>query len=262
MEPEAKGMSAARRLLFATAVLSVAASGCTGVGLSKRVTTAAPRRSSPAGAFPTPSEPSGGTDSEVLKQVGLQPDEVQSVFVVTTISGGDLVEGQITLDLCAATFPSEALRRARLQVEAVDDSGIGLGVSSEAVLYKDGAATEQGFQELRRAKATCPATFVQGETEGVPPLKYTFDPPPDAAWADVPGVTRLAFAFTLTDMQDQSADAVTVFLRRGRLLVGVYAFGEAVGIVLAPDVGGVEGLVERVARRMAAVPSSVVSVSA
>lgn len=198
----------------------------------------------------------------MLQQVGLLPEEVQSAFAVTTISGGDLVEGQITLDLCAATFPSEALRRARRQVEVVDDSGNGLGLSTEAVLYKDGAATEQGFQELRRAKSTCPATFVQSETEGVPPLKYTFDPPPDGSWTDVPGVTRLAFAFTLTDMQDQTAQAVVVFLRRGRLLVGVYAFGEAVGIVLSPDVGGVEGLVERVARRMAAVPSSVVSASA
>jgi hypothetical protein len=259
VERQAKRILVASRLAGAVVALSLAAGACTGVGLSKRVT-----RESPPGrpsTSPIRGQGQGVTDSRVLQQVSLQPAELQPGFTVAPITGGDQVEGQVTLDLCAATFPSEDLRRSRLQVSAVDQSGTGLGLGTEAVLYKDEAATAQGFRELRSARDKCPDKFVQSGQEGVPPLKYRFERAPDTSWTDVPSVTRLAFQFTLTDQQGETAHALIVFLRRGRLLVGVYAFGEAVDLVLAPDVGGVEGLVERVAGRMSDVAAAVVSTS-
>jgi hypothetical protein len=261
VEPESKRIDPSSRLAVAAVVLSLALAACTGTGLSKRVITESPAGPPASSASPTPGQGQGGSDSQILQQVGLQPAELHSGFTVAPIIGGDQVEGQVTLDLCAATFPSEDLRRSRLQVSAVDQSGTGLGLGTEAVLYKDEAATAQGFSELRSARDKCPDKFVQSNQEGVPPLKYRFDQAPDTTWTDVAGVTRLAFRFTLTDQQDQTAQALIVFLRRGRLLVGVYAFGESVDLVLAPDVGGVEGLVERVAGRMTDVPASVVSAS-
>jgi hypothetical protein len=260
VEREGKGNEVTSRLAAAAVVLSLAAGACTGAGLSKRVTTESPPGQPSRAGSPSNGQGQGGTDSEVLQQVSLHPAELQPGFTVLPITGGDQVEGQVTLDLCAATFPSEDLRRSRLQVSAVDQSGNGLGLGTEAVLYKDEAATEQAFRELRSARDKCPDRFVQGNQE-VPPLKYQFEPAPDTTWADVAGVTRLAFRFTLTDEQGQTASALIVFLRRGRLLVGVYAFGEAVDVVLAQDVGGVEGLVERVAGRMSDVAVAVVSTS-
>ena len=247
------------RLPFAAVVLALAGAACTG-GIARQVTTPSPVL--PGGSTsPSPSQVPSGTDAQILQRVGLQPAELQSGFTVGLITGGDQVEGQITLDLCSAKFPSESLRRSRLQVAAADQAGNGLGLSTEAVLYKDEASTAQGFQELRSARDKCTDKPVQSETEGVPPLTYHFESAPDAAWTDVPGVTRLAFQFTLTDDQGNTERAVTVFLRRGRLLVGIYAFGDAVDAVLAPDVGGVQGLVERIAGRMSDLPSSVVSAS-
>jgi hypothetical protein len=256
-----RGIDVASRLAAAAVVLSLAAVACTGTGLSKRVTTESPASQPSRSGPPSNGQGQGGTESKVLQQVSLQPAELQAGVTVAPITGGDQVEGQVTLDLCAATFPSESLRRSRLQVSAVDQSGTGLGLGTEAVLYKDEAATEQAFRELRSARDKCPDRFVQSNQEGVPPLKYRFEPAPDTAWADVAGVTRLAFRFILTDEQGQTASALIVFLRRGRLLVGVYAFGEAVGVVLAQDVGGVEGLIERVAGRMSDVAVAVVSTS-
>ena len=260
MEHEGKGGDVASRLAAAAVVLSLAAGACTGAGLSKRVTTESPPGQPSRSGSPSNGQGQGGTDSEVQQQVSLQPAELQPGFTVLPITGGDQVEGQVTLDLCAATFPSEDLRRSRLQVSAADQGGNGLGLGTEAVLYRYEAATEQAFRELRSARDKCPDRFVQGSQEGVPPLKYRFEPAPDTTWADVAGVTRLAFRFTLTDEQGQTASALIVFLRRGRLLVGVYAFGD-VDVVLAQDVGGVEGLVERVAGRMSDVAVAVVSTS-
>jgi hypothetical protein len=241
-------------------VMAVTGVSCTG-GLARQVTTTSPVL--PGGSSsPSPGSSPASTEAQILARVSLDPDELQPGFAVGLITGGDQVEGEVTLDLCSATFPSESLRRNRLQLAAVDQSGNGLGLSTEAVLYKDEAATAQGFDELRSARDKCPENrFVQSSAPGVPPLKYRFEDRPDTDWPDVPGVTRLAFAFTITDEQGNAEHVVTAFLRRGRLLVGIYAFGDVPDAVLSPDVGGTEGLVERVAQRMTDVPSSVVSAS-
>ncbi len=103
------------------------------------------------GSATTPADPSAAAlDSLVLRQA-----DVPSTVLVQPIDGGDQVSGQPTLDLCNGTFPSESLRTARLQVAAYDGQATTL-LSTEAVLYKNTAATTQAFAELKSVAAKLP----------------------------------------------------------------------------------------------------------
>src|SRR5207244_4074782 len=85
--------------------------------------------SAPAAPVPTPpSSPSPSTPgttvpadpaSGLLNRMVVTQNDVGSTMTVQPIGGGQGL-GQPTLDLCDATYPSESLRRARLQVVAVD----------------------------------------------------------------------------------------------------------------------------------------------
>jgi hypothetical protein len=165
-------------------------------------------------------------------------------------------DGQPTLDVCNGTFPSEALRTARQQVDAIDAQG-GDVFSTEAVLYKNAAATTQAFSELRTVAASCPATPVQSPV-GDPTVTTHFNPTPDGAWAQTPGVDRLAFDFTTTDAAGQTTHSIGVYLRRGRVLMGIY-FPQPDGP--QTPIGGkttIADIVNVFAGRMAQLPASVV----
>src|SRR5439155_10413558 len=119
--------------------------------------------------------------------------------------------------------------------------------------------TAQAFDELRADQRQCPAGFVPHAVQGEPPLKYHFNPPPDANWSATPGVDRFAVDATVTDQQGQSTHEIAVYLRRGRVLVALYlyridlpgfAFG---GQVTAQGIAGV------IASRIAQLPAAVVS---
>ena len=89
-----------------------------------------PTPSGPTAPTPTPS-PSGGTpspaptvDPELANLVVRQQDVPTGKYLVGQISGGSSVDpADVTLDLCNGTYPSEKLRKARLQVAAVDLAG-------------------------------------------------------------------------------------------------------------------------------------------
>lgn len=202
------------------------------------------------------STPGGTNNSAALPALSVQPSDVPSTFDVVLYPQGDQVQGQVTLDLCDATYPSEKLRIARRQV-AVGDQQQQLVLSTEAVAYQSTSATQQAFSELRSAVAKCPNDFVQSPSAGVP-LKTTFNPPPDGTWAQVPNVERLAFDMTVTDQQGNANHTTAVYLRRGRILLGVYFFfvpDEAI-----PSVDGqttVDGIVNVFATRLGRLPSSV-----
>lgn len=166
-----------------------------------------------------PSAPTGPIASALAGLVVRQAD-VASGVTVQPLPGADQVAGQPTLDICNGTFASEALRTARLQVAAVDDQGSAT-LSTEAVAYKSERATEQAFAELKATAASCPSRPVESPV-GEPTVTTRFNSPPDGTWPQTATVSRIAFDMTTTDSSGQSDRSIAVYLRRGRVLMGVY----------------------------------------
>ena len=125
-----------------------------------------------------------------------------------------------TLDLCNGTFPSEALRTARLQVAAFAANG-NAPLSTEAVLYRSAAAGAKAMAELREVAAKCPDKPVVSPV-GEPTVVTKFNAPPDTKWGNTPNVHRPAYDVTATNPTGQSSHSVVVYLRRGRVLMGIY----------------------------------------
>jgi hypothetical protein len=213
----------------------------------------------PAATLPPETAPAGPVDpnQSSLSGLVLGQADVPTSFIVQPLSNGDAVTGQATLDVCNGTFPSEDLRTARLQVAAIDAQNNST-LSTEAVLYKNGAATTQAFAELKSVAASCPATPVASPV-GEPTVATHFNAAPDGAWPQTPTVDRLAFDFTTTNAAGQSQHSIGVYLRRGRVLMGVY-FPQPGGPQMA--VGGKTTPAEIVnlfAGRIAQLPATVVN---
>jgi hypothetical protein len=225
------------------------------------VTPAQPTPTTPAQPIPTtPGNPGAGTTpgpvNSALNSIVIRQSDVPTTVTVVTESGDDSVAGAPTLDLCNATFPSESLRTARLQPTAVDDQGSPL-ISTEAVLYSSPAATAQAFAELRSAAAKCPATPVSSPV-GDPTVATRFNAAPDASWPQTPTVERLAFDFVVTSASGQSQHFLSVFLRRGQVLEGLYFYqpdGAQVPVTGQTTMAGIVGVF---AGRIAQLPASAV----
>ena len=185
----------------------------------------------------------------VVNQADVGPDRV-----VVLIPNGNRTT-QPTLDLCNGTYASETLRVARLQVAEVDNAGNAL-LSTEAVTYRNAAATASAFAELRRVVAACPRTPVTSPV-GEDTAATVFKAAPDGGWPRTPSVERQAYSFTTTSGATTSA-SIAVYLRRGRVLLGLY-FPKPNGAQSA--VGGktsVEDIVGVFEARMARMPAEVV----
>ena len=199
---------------------------------------------------------SGDPDKEVLHALGLRRADVARSRTVVPYDKGNTLQ-QPTLDLCNAKFASERLRTARLQLVDVDGTGTA-SLSTEAVLYKSPAAATQAFAEIRTARATCPDRPVVSPFDGTKETTR-FQAAPDGSWPAAPaGVQRLAYRM-ITTSNGQSAPLVTVYLRRGRALLGLY-FPLPDGA--QPAVAGrtsIESIVSLFERRMAALSSQVVN---
>jgi len=201
------------------------------------------------GSSAAPTDPSA---SVLSKLVVHQVDVPSADAVVLQPNGNSLT--QPTLDLCNGTFPSESLRTARLQVDLTKASGDST-FSTEAVLYGKSAGSVQAFAELRSVVAACPSTPVVSPV-GEVTVTTKFNPAPDAKWANVTGVERLAYDFTTTDTTGSTTRSVAVYLRRGRALIGLY-FANATGAQEA--VAGnttIPSIVNLFERRLAAVPAA------
>jgi hypothetical protein len=237
------------------------------VGSSRHHTTShsAPIAIPPLGTFPFPpatsppsTAPPGPADpaSSALTGLVLHQSDVGTALVVAPIPGGNLVAGEPTLDLCGATFASESLRTARLQVAGTNPQG-DTPLSTEAVLYSTPNGTTQAFSELRAAAAHCspaPVRTPNGDTETT-----HINAAPDGGWPATATVDRLAYDFTTTDQLNQSQHWIAVFLRRGRVLEGIY-FASPDGP--QPAVDGqttVSGIVGVFASRIAQLPASTVN---
>ncbi len=171
-------------------------------------------------------------------------------------NGGNTLT-QATLDLCNGSYPSEASRTARLQVVLNDASG-NAPLSTEAVLYRNAAATAQAFNELKSVVAHCPSTPVVSPV-GEPTITTKFNAAPDAQWPHVAGVARQAYDLVASDGLGDSAHSIAVYLRRGRALIGLYV-QKPTG--LQESVGGkttVAAIVNLFERRLAAIPASAIT---
>ncbi len=164
---------------------------------------------------------------------------------MTLLRGGDTTADP-TLDLCNGTFPSERLRTARRQVVAVDRNTT-MVLSTEAVLYGKPADTAQAFAELRALLKDCPDRLVPSPT-GAAALRTKFGDAPDRSWPPFAKVERIAFDITTTDAAGMRSHTVAVYLRRGRVLLGLY-FGTAKAV--QPRIAG-ETTIESIARVFAA----------
>jgi hypothetical protein len=203
----------------------------------------------------TPTVPPDPAATALLGLVVATADVVPPV-TVQSIRGGNQVTGQVTLDICNATYPSESLRTARLQNVAVDDNG-DVVFSTEAVLYKNADSTAGAFTELKAAAATCPSAPVASPVGG-PTVTTHFNAAPDASWPQTPSVDRVAFDIVTTDRTGLANHSVAVYLRRGRALLGVY-FSDADNP--PPSIAGqttMAGIVNVFAGRLAQLPASVV----
>ncbi len=204
----------------------------------------------------TPQAPaSNDPDASVLGRVVVRQGDVASARRIVLYQNGNTLRDP-TLDLCNGRFPSESLRSARLQVVDVDASG-SASLSTEAVLYRSSGATEQAFAELRAVRAACPDTPVASPTDGTKETTR-FLAAPDSGWSSTPGVERQAYRMTISS-KGKTSPLVTVYLRRGRALLGLY-FPSPDG--KQPAVDGrtsIESIVAEFEHRLAQLPDSVVN---
>jgi hypothetical protein len=166
-----------------------------------------------------------------------------------------------TLDLCNGTFPSEKQRVARLQVAELAPS-VAPGASSDAVLsteavtYQRASGGAQAFSELRKVRADCPHRPVTSPVGGGT-AETVFKAAPDSTWARTKSVERQAYSFDTTQAGTTSS-SIAVYLRRGRVLMGVY-FPQPNGAQPAVDgKTSVESIVGVFEARMARLPAKVV----
>jgi hypothetical protein len=209
-----------------------------------------------SGNPPAPTDPS----ASVLPGIVIQQAEVPAGTTVLPVPGGDQVsDGESsTLDICNGAFASEALRTARLQVAALDGQN-SIAEQTEAVLYANPAATAQAFTELKAAQANCPSTPVTSPI-GEPTTTTKFNAAPDGAWPQTPTVDRLAFDLVRTDQSGRADHSVAVYLRRGRVLMGVYfSQPDAASQSAVAGQTTIAGIVNVFATRIAQLPASVVN---
>jgi len=220
--------------------------------------TTSPPASVPGGATPstTPSTAPASTDPDraVLGRLVVQQADVGPTRIVGLINGGNATS-EPTLDLCNGTFSSEQARTARLQVAVVNSAGTTM-MSTEAVLYTSPYSTAQAFAQLRQVRAACPNKPVVSPV-GEQTAQTKFNTAPDGTWPQTPTVDRQAYSF-VTTVKGQKSASTAVYLRRGRVLMGLYFVQPG----SPPAVAGqttIEGIVGVFAHRLAQLPASVVN---
>ena len=174
-----------------------------------------------------------------LRQIALAPGQVGPGYRLSVIPGGTELKGQVTLDLCGYSFPSEQLRVERLQV-AYHRSGKAIELSNEVVRYRPGGA-RQALREVAHAASFCPDRPVPSNIAGVPRLTYRI-----ATFTDrrlLPGALALRVHFSGAYKGKQvPATAIVIYQVKGNVLSGVYTDGS--GTVAAQQAFGLHAAVQ------------------
>lgn len=103
--------------------------------------------------------------AKALAKIALQSSDVAAEYTVSELSDGASLEVP-TMDFCAAKYPSERDRVARLQNAAFDADGNFTGLSSEIVIYTSAAAAAQALREATQARLSCPTDRVVTTADG------------------------------------------------------------------------------------------------
>jgi hypothetical protein len=158
-----------------------------------------------------------------VERAVLRAAEIGPGSITRQIPAGNVVQGQVTLDLCGFTFRSERLRVARLQLSYIRNNGTGPFLSNEVVAYKRGGAAK-AMRELRTAVAHCPKGFVKSTVPGAGLIKNRFDPIKSSRF--LPGSIGLINHITeKVKKKTLRFDSLLVYQVRGNVLSGVYSFG-------------------------------------
>ena len=159
-----------------------------------------------------------------LGQIALRPAQVGPGYRMSVIPDGAKVHGEVTLDLCGFSFPSEGLRTARLQLR-YGKAGQLLQVSNEVVRYRHGGA-QQALREITRAASRCPRGPVGSSVAGVKQITYRLARLTDRRL--LPGYLALRVHYEAVGAvrgQTLKGTAIIVYQARGDVLSGVYTAG-------------------------------------
>jgi hypothetical protein len=158
-----------------------------------------------------------------VEQVVLKPEQVGAGYRLKTLPHGNEVKGQVSLDLCGFSFPSERYRVARLQVAYVRAGAPSL--SNEVVEYASGGRAAQALAELFYAEEKCPAGPVKGPVANQPPITYRLRPLSDRHLLK-PSLAAVMHLTATVKGKRKTWNVVVVYQSHGTLLSAVYSDGK------------------------------------
>jgi hypothetical protein len=159
-----------------------------------------------------------------VAQLVLQPAQVAKGYVMRVQTGGKLVKGQLTLNLCGTGYASERFRTSRFQANyGKPNASTAVAISNEVVRYRsDGAAL--AMREVTRRAASCPHKPVDSGTPGVPKLTYRISRISDPHLLKGYLAIRVDVAAVIKGKRIEST-SYAVYQQHGNVLSGVYSLG-------------------------------------
>jgi hypothetical protein len=158
-----------------------------------------------------------------LEKLALRPAQVGPGYTLEELIEPSCLTDCPTLDLCAASFPSERLRTARLQIDYRRNVRKAVWLSNEIATYRKGGGA-QARAELERALSTCPSTPVKSRAWHGPTLTYRLTRLHDDR---LPAGT-LAVRIHATGKDGSvkvDSTFVAIYLFQGDVFSGVYTLG-------------------------------------
>ena len=176
-------------------------------------------------------------DTALLQKVVLKPAQLGAGYKLSQMPGGHEVQNEVTLDFCDATYPSEGLRTARLQV-LYDAAGNPFHASNEVVTYQPGGA-KQALAEVIHEAAVCPNGTVKNPPAGVTNLVRHTHVVADSKL--LPGsIAILETDSGVVKGKSMNSTTMAVYQIRGNVLSGVYGFGTSAASVQADTLRAAE----------------------
>jgi len=174
---------------------------------------------------------SASASSRSLASTVLKASQVDPGYRSEVIPGGQQVAGQVTLDLCYFTFPSESLRTARLQ-EAYVKASSDPEISNEVVTYR-GVGALDALDELRLAVKSCPSTPRTGPTAGEQQPVTWHETPLSVPHLTSEYVAVRQVATGVVNGTKRSMTGFAIYQFNGSTMSGVYGYGTNAAATLA-----------------------------
>ncbi len=170
--------------------------------------------------IPAPTDPSlVDPIQKNMSKYGFNEDDFAHEWLVLPMARGTTLEDP-TLDLCSATYKSEAGRQYRRQVTASKPGTPYLFLSSEVVKYKDSKAAEAALAELKANYEACIKNKGGIERDGTF-VEYTFSALPKGEAVLVDEKSRVLVRAQIG--KDANARQLLAFYQfRGEMFTGLY----------------------------------------